>query len=204
VTVTATQNPYRVENVHALGYQLEDETWDQWIDRLREHDWRGAVIGAHGSGKTTLVVRLLPELISRGYRVSTVKHAHHDFDIDHPGKDSYRHREAGAAQVVIASDKRIAMLLENREPTPPTLEDTLRWIEPCDLVLVEGFKRHPHAKLEIIRGDPADAPIALRDPSVKAIVTDKTRSVGTLPTFDIDDVQAIANFILRETGLTVS
>ena len=136
--------------------------------------------------------------------IATVKHAHHDFDIDHPGKDSYRHREAGAAQVVIASDQRTAVLLENREPTPPTLEDTLRWIEPCDLVLVEGFKRHPHTKLEIIRGDPADAPIALKDPSVKAIVTDKTRSVGTLPRFDIDDVQMIANFILRETGLTVS
>ena len=162
------------------------------------------IVGWKNAGKTTLVVRLVEHFTALGLNIATVKHAHHDFDIDHPGKDSYRHREAGAAQVVIASDKRIAMLLENREPTPPTLEDTLRWIEPCDLVLVEGFKRHPHAKLEIIRGDPADAPIALRDPSVKAIVTDKTRNVGTLPTFDIDDVQTIANFILRETGLTVS
>jgi len=161
------------------------------------------IVGWKNAGKTTLVVRLVEHFTALGLNIATVKHAHHDFDIDHPGKDSYRHREAGAAQVVIASDRRTAMLRENREPTPPTLEDTLRWIDPCDLVLVEGFKRHPHAKLEIIRGDPVDGPIAPNDPSVKAIVTDKAPTNSTLPVFDIDDVQAIANFILQETGLAV-
>ena len=162
------------------------------------------IVGWKNAGKTTLVVRLVEHFTALGLNIATVKHAHHDFDIDHPGKDSYRHREAGAAQVVIASDQRIAMLRENREPTPPTLEDTLRWIDPCDLILVEGFKRHPHAKLEIIRGDPVDAPISPEDPSVKAIVTDKTHRSSTLPVFDIDDVQAIARFILQETGLKIS
>ena len=161
------------------------------------------IVGWKNAGKTTLVVRLVEHLTALGLNIATVKHAHHDFDIDHPGKDSYRHRAAGASQVIIASDRRIAMLRENREPSPPTLEDTLRWVEPCDLILVEGFKRHPHAKLEIIRGDPAEEPIAPNDPSVKAIVTDKAPTNSALPVFDIDDVQAIANFILQETGLAV-
>ena len=161
------------------------------------------IIGWKNAGKTTLVVRLVEYFTARGLKVATVKHAHHDFDIDHPGKDSYLHRQAGAAQVIIASDRRIAMLRENREPTPPTLEDLLRWVEPCDLVLVEGFKRHPHPKLEVIRGAPKDEPVALTDPSVKAIATDKARDIGTQRAFDIEDIEAIASFILQETGLAV-
>ena len=160
------------------------------------------IIGWKNAGKTTLVVRLVEHFTAQGIKVATVKHAHHDFDIDHPGKDSFKHREAGASQVVIASDQRIAMLRENREPTPPTLEDTLRWVEPCDLILVEGFKRHPHPKIEVIRGEPKDEPLALTDPTVKAIATDKDRHIGTQPVFDIEDIGAIAAFILHETGLT--
>lgn len=159
------------------------------------------IIGWKNAGKTTLVVRLVEYFCARGLRVSTVKHAHHDFDIDHPGKDSYLHREAGASQVVIASDRRIAMLKENREPVAPTLEETLSWVDPCDLVLVEGFKRHPHPKIEVIRGDPKDEPVALKDTSVKAIATDRARNIGTLQEFDIEDVAVIAEFILQETEL---
>jgi len=160
------------------------------------------IIGWKNAGKTTLVVRLVEHFTAQGLKVATVKHAHHDFDIDHPGKDSFKHREAGASQVVIASDQRIAMLRENHDPKPPTLEDTLRWVDPCDLILVEGFKRHPHPKIEVIRGEPKDEPVALTDPSVKAIATDKDRAIGTQPVFDIEDIAAIAAFILQETGLT--
>jgi len=159
------------------------------------------IIGWKNAGKTTLVVRLVEHFSARGLRVSTVKHAHHDFDIDHPGKDSYLHREAGASQVVIASDQRIAMLKENREPVAPTLEETLSWVDPCDLILVEGFKRHPHPKIEVIRGNPTDDPIALTDPSVRAIATDRERHIGTQPVFDIENIATIADFILQETGL---
>jgi molybdopterin-guanine dinucleotide biosynthesis protein MobB len=162
------------------------------------------IIGWKNAGKTTLVVRLVEYFTARGMNVATVKHAHHDFDIDHPGKDSYLHREAGASQVVIASDQRIAMLKENREPVAPTLEETLSWVDPCDLVLVEGFKRHPHPKIEVIRGDPKDDPVALTDTSVRAIATDRERNIGTYPEFDIENVAAIAEFILRETGLNAN
>lgn len=159
------------------------------------------IIGWKNAGKTTLVVRLIDYFVAQGLEVATVKHAHHDFDIDHPGKDSYLHREAGAAQVVIASDRRIAMLKENRDPIPPTLEETLSWVDPCDLVLVEGFKCHPHPKIEVIRGEPKDEPIALNDASVKAIATDQERNIGSQPEFNIEDVTAIAEFILQETKL---
>ncbi|WOF72536.1 molybdopterin-guanine dinucleotide biosynthesis protein B [Parvibaculaceae bacterium PLY_AMNH_Bact1] len=159
------------------------------------------IIGWKNAGKTTLVVRLIDHFVAHGLSVSTVKHAHHDFDIDHPGKDSYLHREAGASQVVIASDKRIAMLQENREPIVPSLEETLSWVDPCDLVLVEGFKRHPHPKIEVIRGDPTDEPVALTDSSVRAIATDRERNIGTHSQFNIEDVELIAEFILQETGL---
>jgi molybdopterin-guanine dinucleotide biosynthesis adapter protein len=160
------------------------------------------IIGWKNAGKTTLVVRLVEHFTAQGLRVATVKHAHHNFDIDHPGKDSYLHREAGASQVIIASDQRIAMLRENPEPTPPTLEDTLRWVDPCDLILVEGFKRHPHPKMEVIRDTPKDEPVALTDTSVRAIATDRDRSIGALPVLDIEDIPAIADFILKETGIT--
>ena len=162
------------------------------------------IIGWKNAGKTTLVVRLVEHFTAKGLKVATVKHAHHDFDIDHPGKDSYLHREAGASQVVIASDRRIAMLKENREPTAPTLEDTLKWVEPCDLILVEGFKRHPHPKLEVIRGEPKDDPVALEDDTVRAIATDRERDIEDLPAFDIEDIAAIADFILKETGLNAT
>ncbi len=160
------------------------------------------IIGWKNAGKTTLVVRLVEHFTGQGLRVATVKHAHHDFDIDHPGKDSYLHREAGASQVIIASDRRIAMLQENRAPTPPTLEETLRWVAPCDLILVEGFKRHPHPKIEVIRGEPKDPPVALADETVRAVASDRDRDLGARPQFDIEDISAIADFILTETGLT--
>lgn len=161
------------------------------------------IVGWKNAGKTTLVEKLVACFTARGLKVSTVKHAHHDFDIDHPGKDSYKHREAGAAQVVIVSDKRLAMLKENPKSTSPTVDDALRWIDPCDLVLIEGFKQHNHAKLEIIRG-PSDLPlIASSDPTIKAVVTDNNLTDLELPIFRGDDIDAIADFIFQEAKLSV-
>ena len=160
------------------------------------------IVGWKNAGKTTLVEKLVACFTARGLKVSTVKHAHHDFDIDHPGKDSYKHREAGAVQVVIASDKRLAMLKENPKSTSPTVDDALRWIDPCDLVLIEGFKQYDHAKLEVMRG-PSDLPlIASSDPTIKAVVTDNTLADLELPLFRADDIDAIADFIFQEAGLS--
>lgn len=160
------------------------------------------IVGWKNAGKTTLVEKLVACFTARGLTVSTIKHAHHDFDIDHPGKDSHKHREAGAAQVVIASDKRLAMLKENPKSTSPTVDDALRWIDPCDLVLIEGFKQHAHAKLEVMRG-PSKLPlIASSDPTIKAVVTDNHLADLELPVFKGDDIDAIADFIFQEISLS--
>lgn len=160
------------------------------------------IVGWKNAGKTTLVEKLVACFTARGLKVSTVKHAHHDFDIDHPGKDSYKHREAGAVQVVIASDKRLAMLKENSENTSPTLDDALRWIEPCDLVLIEGFKQYNHAKLEVSREASEKPLIAQSDPTIRAIVANTCMPELDLPVFAADDIDAIADFILQEVNLS--
>lgn len=154
------------------------------------------LVGWSGSGKTTLMVRLLPELIGRGLRVSTVKHAHHDFDVDQPGKDSHRHREAGAAEVMVASAHRWALMHEHRGGPEPGLEELLRQMAPVDLLLVEGFKRHAHPKLEIHRPSVGKPLLCTEDPLVLAVASDEPISELPVPRLELRDVRRIADFIV--------
>ncbi|MEK9725135.1 MAG: molybdopterin-guanine dinucleotide biosynthesis protein B [Rhodospirillaceae bacterium] len=154
------------------------------------------LVGWSGSGKTTLMHRLLPELIGRGYRVSTMKHTHHDFDIDKPGKDSYMHREAGAHEVLITGGKRFALLHENRSEPEPSIESLLARMEEVDLVLIEGFKSHPHAKLEVHRAMVGKPLLANEDPSVVAVASPDPLALTTAKLLDLGDVPAIADFIV--------
>ena len=159
----------------------------------------GAVFGITGwknSGKTTLTERLVAEFTRRGFRVSTVKHAHHDFDIDREGADSYRHRLAGAAEVAIVSGRRWALMHELRGEDEPKLDEILARLAPCDLVLVEGYKREAHPKIETRRLDAKDnAPLSAIDPNIRAVAADHAIDGETMPVFSLDDVAAIADFI---------
>jgi molybdopterin-guanine dinucleotide biosynthesis protein B len=158
--------------------------------------------GYSGSGKTTLVEQLIARLRLAGLRVSVVKHAHHEFDIDHEGKDSWRHRQAGAFEVVIASNRRLAKIREYPSPEEPSVEQLLAELVDCDWVLVEGFKHAPLAKIEVWRaatGKPAQYP---NDPFVIAVATDRASTLPAptgLPVFDLDDADAIAQFILGQS-----
>ncbi|MDE1145738.1 MAG: molybdopterin-guanine dinucleotide biosynthesis protein B [Azospirillaceae bacterium] len=159
--------------------------------------------GWSGSGKTTLLTRLIPELTARGYGVSTLKHAHHDFDVDQPGKDSYRHRAAGATEVLVASANRWALMHEHRGAHEPTLADLVSKLSPVDLVLVEGFKRDPIPKLEIWRAENGKAPLHPDDPTIVALAADPlpVEAPGHLRLFALDAVADIATFILAHVGL---
>ncbi|MGK6314989.1 molybdopterin-guanine dinucleotide biosynthesis protein B [Neorhizobium sp. DT-125] len=160
------------------------------------------ISGWKNSGKTGLTVQLIAELTRRGYRISTIKHAHHDFDIDKPGADSFRHREAGASEVAIVSDTRFAIMHELRGEQEPRLADILARLEPCDLVLIEGYKREPVPKIETRRLDAKSRePLAPNDPHIVAIAADHPVTDTALPVFDLDDPAAIADFIEKVTGL---
>jgi molybdopterin-guanine dinucleotide biosynthesis protein B len=160
------------------------------------------ITGWKNSGKTTLTERLVAELSRRGWKVSTVKHAHHDFDIDKEGTDSFRHRRAGASEVAIVSGRRWALMHELRGEDEPALDEVLARLAPCDLVLVEGYKRESHRKIETRRKDAKDtAPLSVGDPAIVAIASDSPMTGGTLPAFNLDDVGAIADFIESATGL---
>ncbi|WP_440410741.1 molybdopterin-guanine dinucleotide biosynthesis protein B [Neorhizobium petrolearium] len=155
------------------------------------------ISGWKNSGKTGLTVRLVAELTRRGYRISTIKHAHHDFDIDKPGADSFRHREAGAREVAIVSDRRFAIMHELREESEPRLDDILARLEPCDLVLIEGYKREPVPKIETRRLESKSRdPLSPNDPHIVAIAADHPVTDTALPVFDLDDTAAIADFIV--------
>lgn len=160
------------------------------------------ITGWSGSGKTTLVTRLLSELIGRGHTVSTIKHAHHGFDIDQPGKDSHQHRVAGATEVMIGSAKRWALMHEIRDDLPePPLSTLLRYMSPVDLVLAEGYKAEPHDKLEVHRRT-VGKPLLWGDiPHIAAIATDGLDQEVSIPVLDLNDIPAIADFIIRHTGL---
>ena len=156
--------------------------------------------GYSGSGKTTLVEQLIVQLRQRGLRVSVVKHAHHGFDIDHPGKDSWRHREAGAFEVVVASNRRLAKIREYDAVAAPTVHELIAELSGCDWVLVEGFKRAELHKIEVWRaatGKPVQYP---NDPFIVAVCTDRTPlPVPTdLPVLDLNDASAVANFLLSD------
>jgi molybdopterin-guanine dinucleotide biosynthesis protein B len=160
------------------------------------------IAGWKNSGKTTLTVRLVEELTRRGYRIATIKHAHHAFEIDDGATDSARHRRAGAHQVAIVSGKRWAIVRELDSDPEPALETILARLDPSDLVIVEGYKRAPIAKIEVRRTAAArHETLSDNDPSVRAIVTDHPVARTHLPVFDLDDVKAIADFIITETGL---
>jgi molybdopterin-guanine dinucleotide biosynthesis protein B len=156
--------------------------------------------GWSGSGKTTLLTRLIPELIGRGITVSTIKHAHHEFDIDKPGKDSWLHRQAGATEVMVASARRFALMHELREAPEPTLDALVARMAPVDLLLVEGFKAHPHKKLEVHRPSVGKPFLYPADPHIVAIASD-TALTAPLPVLALEDAGAIADLILGETGL---
>jgi len=159
------------------------------------------IAGYKNAGKTTLVVDVVRELTGRGLRVATVKHAHHEFDIDHPGKDSYLHRAAGACEVIVASSMRWAHIVELGDQSEPSLAELLEHFSDVDLVLVEGFKHGDHPKLEIRRVG-SDAPlIAAEHDSVHAIVSDGEVPGAPVPVIDRADVSAIADFILSQVGL---
>lgn len=156
--------------------------------------------GYSGSGKTTLLERLIPFLTAQGLTLALIKHAHHDFDIDQPGKDSYRHRQAGATEVLVSSAQRWALMHELRGAEEPSLQAHLARLSPCDLVLVEGFKREPIPKLEIHRQDNAKPLLFTQDPHIVAIATDVPIE-APLPLFDMNAIEAIGLFVLKTTGL---
>ncbi|MCV0424618.1 MAG: molybdopterin-guanine dinucleotide biosynthesis protein B [Roseibium sp.] len=160
------------------------------------------ITGWKNSGKTQLVTRLVSEFTARGFRVSTVKHAHHNFDIDRPGADSYRHREAGASEVALVSGRRWALMHELRGEDEPSLDDILSRIAPCDLILIEGYKREKHPKIEARRRESRDkGPLAPTDPGILAIAADHPLPEEKLTVFDLDDVRAIADFIQTHLSL---
>jgi len=156
--------------------------------------------GWSGSGKTTLVTKALPRLIARGQRVSTLKHAHHGFDLDQPGKDSFMHRTAGATEVVISSGKRFAILHELREEPEWDLPDLLAKLSPVDLVLVEGYKRDAFPKLEIHRRDNGKPLLHPDDPHIVAIASDAPLPATRVPVVDIDDIERVADILIRHAA----
>ncbi len=159
------------------------------------------VVGWKNSGKTGLMERLVAEFVARGFRVSTIKHAHHAFDVDQPGKDSYRHRQAGASEVLLSSRKRFALMHEHRGEEEPSLAELLSKLSPADLVLVEGYKREGHLKIEAHRDETGSPLIADEDETIRAVASDSNVNVPNRPTFDLDDTKAIADFIQRELSL---
>jgi len=161
-----------------------------------------AIVGWKNSGKTTLTVRLVEELVGRGHRVATVKHAHHAFQIDEADTDSARHRRAGAQQVAVVSAERVAMIRELRDTPEPSLADVLQLLEPSDLVIAEGYKRAPVAKIEARRRASAShEPLALDDPWVIAVAADHETDANGRPAYDLADVSGLATLIEREVIL---
>ena len=159
-----------------------------------------AIAGYSGSGKTTLIEKVIPCLVMEGFTVSLIKHAHHEFDIDQPGKDSYRHRTAGATEVLISSSNRWALMHELRGAPEASLEEQLKHFSPCDVVIVEGWKHQSMPKIEVHR-KLADKPLLfVDDPNVIAVATDETLATG-LPQFSLDDAEGVARFIIQYLGL---
>lgn len=160
------------------------------------------IVGWKNSGKTTLTERLVRNLTERGYRIATIKHAHHEFDIDHEGKDSWRHRKAGASEVAIVSAKRFAILHENRGEAEPSLMEIAAKLSPCDLILVEGYKRDSHKKIELRRsGGAKGEQLSHTDSHIVAVASDQPQMDETLPVFDLDSIDEIAEFIIKEMSL---
>lgn len=153
------------------------------------------ITGWSGSGKTTLIIKLIPALAARGLRVATLKHAHHSFDVDHPGKDSYVHREAGACEVIVSSARRWVQMHEVGEGKEATLRELLERVSPCDLILIEGFKSERHPKLEVYRRANNQPPLHAGDDRIVAIASDQPFPNTMLPQVDLNDIEAIAALV---------
>jgi len=156
------------------------------------------IAGWSGAGKTTLVTRLIPCLVARGLKVSTVKHAHHDFDVDQPGKDSHTHRMAGASEVLVASARRFVIVHELRDEPERPLAALLPKLEPVDVVIVEGFKRGPQPKLEVYRAELGKPPLHPDDPLIVAVVSNDLLPDARIPIIPLADIEAVADAVLRD------
>ena len=159
------------------------------------------IVGWSGSGKTSLVVEVLPILKRHGLKVSTMKHAHHRFDVDKPGKDSFRHREAGASEILVVTSSRWVLMHESREEPEPSIESLIERMTPVDLLLVEGFKTHHHPKLEIHRESEGKPLLYQDDPEIVAVASDIPLTGMKIPCLDLNDPSEVADFILSHTGL---
>ncbi len=157
--------------------------------------------GWSGSGKTTLIEQLIPRFTRRGLTVSLIKHAHHGFDVDRPGKDSYRHREAGCKEVLVSSELRWVLMHELRGEPEVTLDEQIGRVSPCDLLLIEGYKRYPMPKLEIWRKENAKPFLHPEDEHIVALASDEAAPESRLPRFDLGDYEGIADFVLQFNGL---
>jgi molybdopterin-guanine dinucleotide biosynthesis protein B len=160
------------------------------------------IAGYSGSGKTTLLEKLIPQLAARGLKVSVIKHAHHGFDIDRPGKDSFRHREAGATEVLLSCGDRWALMHERRDEPEPTLSELIGHLSPCDLVLIEGFKDEPVPKLEVFRAANGTPPLFSERQDIVGIASNDPLTT-TLPLLPLDDVAAIACFLIATLKLEI-
>jgi molybdopterin-guanine dinucleotide biosynthesis protein B len=156
--------------------------------------------GWSGSGKTTLIEKLIPRFVMRGLSVSLIKHAHHTFDVDQPGKDSYRHRHAGAREVLVTSSRRWVLMHELRGTQEPSFEDQVKHLSPCDLLIVEGFKHAPIPKLEVWRAQTGEGLLHPQDPHIVAVASD-AKLETKLPLLDLNDDAEIAEFILKHLKL---
>jgi molybdopterin-guanine dinucleotide biosynthesis protein B len=156
--------------------------------------------GWSGSGKTTLLIKVIPRIVARGLRVSTLKHAHHAFDIDQPGKDSHSHRMAGASEVLVGSSARWALVHELRGAAEPTLASLVQKLSPVDLVLVEGYKRERHPKLEIYRAALGKPPLYPEDPAIVAVASDEPLPQANVPVVDCDDIEGIADLLIARAA----
>jgi molybdopterin-guanine dinucleotide biosynthesis adapter protein len=159
------------------------------------------VCGFKNAGKTTLVEKLVRALSERGHRVSTVKHAHHSFDIDHEGRDSFRHRKAGASEVAVVSAARWALIHESRGDAEPSLDTILAKMAPCDLVIVEGYKRDSHEKIEVRNLELDHPKLAGDDPTIIAIAANGPVADASVPVFSRDDVTSLATFLVTHLEL---
>jgi molybdopterin-guanine dinucleotide biosynthesis protein B len=153
------------------------------------------LVGWSGSGKTTLLTRLIPLLVGRGLRIATLKHAHHAFDVDQPGKDSYEHRKAGASEVIVSSARRWVQMHEVGDDAEATLAEHLQRLSPCDLVLIEGYKREAHPKLEVFRASVGKPALHLTDARIVAVASDEPVAGLTLPWVDLNDIPGVADAV---------
>jgi molybdopterin-guanine dinucleotide biosynthesis protein B len=155
------------------------------------------IVGWSGSGKTTLITKLIPLLCSRGLKVATLKHAHHAFDVDQPGKDSYEHRRAGACEVLISSARRWVQMHEVGEGAEATLPELLQRVSPCDFILIEGFKTARHVKLEVFRQANGKPPLHPEDPRIIGVASDQPFPKARIAVVDLNDIPAIAEAVQR-------